>query len=411
MRRVWLAAGLVWLSAACASKPVKKADLVLIDQADARVLEGCYDCLIDARTAYVKLAAGKARPVILPRLFEVELLLTLREKELDLDFAPSLARARDLLKELPAPLEAARYVALVEGIPSDEIGIPRAEMGRFRQAAAKTFVPTVDAEIQWLSTAVGFSQPFRQYLSLAADCMYLRAAAAAGATAVCLAQSRSRAGRAAARHVSFRDLRSRHRACTDRARVLDRPEIRRGRVFPRPPRTCGSEADEGARAAGPCDQALSAVSGVDLFQRQFQPAHRRLQGRPRLLRRDDRAPAVARERAAGPRHLPDLPEAPAGGDSGGDTHHRSEARQHPRGLLLARVELPLPAATGAGAVRHRGGEADAIDVGDPHARRHHRTRSGRSRARREGPGHRQGHVGRRAELHGALVSGTGRDEA
>ena len=170
MRKVWLAAGLVWLSAACASKPVKNADLVLIDQADARVLEGCYDCLIDARTAYVKLAAGKARPVILPRLFEVELLLTLREKELDLDFAPSLARARDLLKELPAPLEAARYVAVVEGIPSDEIGIPRAEMGRFRQAAGKTFVPTVDAEIQWLSTAVGFSQPFRQYLSLAADC-------------------------------------------------------------------------------------------------------------------------------------------------------------------------------------------------------------------------------------------------
>ena len=32
-------------------------------------------------------------------------------------------------------------------------------------------------------------------------------------------------------------------------------------------------------------------------------------------------------------------------------------------------------------------------------------------SRREGPGHRQGHVGRRAELHGAVVSGTGRDEA
>ena len=125
------------LAAACASQPVKKADLVLLDQADARVLEGCYDCLIDARTTYVKLAAGKARPLILPRLFEVELLLTLREKELDLDFAPSLARARDLLKELPAPLEAARYVALVEGIPSDDVGIPRAEMGRFRQAASQ----------------------------------------------------------------------------------------------------------------------------------------------------------------------------------------------------------------------------------------------------------------------------------
>ena len=121
----------------------------------------------------MKLAAGKARPLILPRLFEVELLLTLREKELDLDFAPSLARARDLLKELPPLLEAARYVALVEAIPSDDVGIPRAEMGRFRQAAAKTFVPTIDAEIQWLSTAVGFGQPFRQYLSLAADCMYL----------------------------------------------------------------------------------------------------------------------------------------------------------------------------------------------------------------------------------------------
>ena len=49
MRKGWLAAGLVSLSAACASQPIKKADLVLLDQADARVLEGCYDCLIDAQ--------------------------------------------------------------------------------------------------------------------------------------------------------------------------------------------------------------------------------------------------------------------------------------------------------------------------------------------------------------------------
>jgi tetratricopeptide (TPR) repeat protein len=172
-------------------------DLVALEGADAKVLEGCYDCLIEARTTYVRLAAGKSRPSILPRLFEVELLLTLREKELAMDFTTSLARARELVKELPPALDAPRYLTIVEGIPSDDVGTPRAEDGAFRRAQAP-LVTRVDDELAWLrstSTPAAtpvpgakaggkgaaaatppavptLSQPVRQYLALALDCMY-----------------------------------------------------------------------------------------------------------------------------------------------------------------------------------------------------------------------------------------------
>lgn len=209
MRKLWLA--LVVVSAACASVPKQNPDQIALEGADAKVLEGCYDCLIEARTTYVRLAAGKSRPSILPRLFEVELLLTLREKELAMDFSTSLARARDLMKELPPVLDAPRYLAVVEGIPSDDVGTPRAEDGAFRRAQGP-LITRIDDELAWLrrtntiaSPAAGgevsgakagagtkagskaggkaaagatiappptLSQPVRQYLALALDCMY-----------------------------------------------------------------------------------------------------------------------------------------------------------------------------------------------------------------------------------------------
>lgn len=103
MRSVWLGALLV--STACASAPIKKPDQVALDQADALVRLGCYDCLQDARATYARVAVGKARPLVLGRLFEVELLLTLREKELAMDSKAALDRARALAGELPAALE------------------------------------------------------------------------------------------------------------------------------------------------------------------------------------------------------------------------------------------------------------------------------------------------------------------
>src|SRR4051812_25513356 len=100
MRRPWLLL-LLLIAPACASEPIKKLDLSALAAADAQVLQGCYDCLLEARATYERVGVGKARPMVVARLFETQLLITLRERELAMDSAASLARARDLAKELP----------------------------------------------------------------------------------------------------------------------------------------------------------------------------------------------------------------------------------------------------------------------------------------------------------------------
>ena len=169
MRRVWLGALIV--CTACASAPIKKPDQAALDQADGLVRQGCYDCLLEARTTYARVAAGKARPLVLGRLFEVELLLSLREKELAMDHQRALDRARALAAELPPALEPLRYVAIADAVPPDDMGSPRSEDMAFRRARSAV-VPRINEEVAWLQTAA-LGAPFRRYLSLAIDCMYL----------------------------------------------------------------------------------------------------------------------------------------------------------------------------------------------------------------------------------------------
>ncbi len=69
-----------------------------------------------------------------------------------MDAGAALARARELASELPAAVDAARYLEAVEAVPSDDIGSPRAEDAAFRRARA-AFVSRVDAEMAWLETA------------------------------------------------------------------------------------------------------------------------------------------------------------------------------------------------------------------------------------------------------------------
>ena len=176
MRRVWL--GAVLVSAACASAPIKKPEQVALDQADALVRQGCYDCLLEARTTYARVAVGKARPLVIGRLFEVELLLSLREKELAMDHQPALDRARALAAELPPALEPLRYVAIADAVPPDDMGSPRSADTAFRRARA-AFIPKINGEIAWLDTS-GLGVHFRKYLSLAIDCMYLTRGRAQG---------------------------------------------------------------------------------------------------------------------------------------------------------------------------------------------------------------------------------------
>ena len=87
-----------------------------------RVTARGYDCLIDAREMYRKLpAAAKAW------VFETDLLIALREKELGLAASDALTEARRIAKELPRELEAGRYIELVEAIPAASWGRCRAE--------------------------------------------------------------------------------------------------------------------------------------------------------------------------------------------------------------------------------------------------------------------------------------------
>ena len=120
MRRLWLAAVLV--SVGCASAPIRKQDQVALGNADALVLQGCYDCLLEARTIYERVAIGQARPLVIARLFETELLIVLREKELALDWSAALDRARALVPSLPGRL---RRRALSRGRQRDPSGLGR----------------------------------------------------------------------------------------------------------------------------------------------------------------------------------------------------------------------------------------------------------------------------------------------
>ena len=141
--------------------------------AELRVSEGCYDCLLEAKGAYEKLGVTQGRPSVAMRLFEIELLLTLRERELAMDSAASLARARALAPELPAGVDAPRYLTIVEAVPSDISGVPVSRDVAFRRAH-QAFAASVEEQIAWLSADSPVLLPVRQYLSVALDCAYGR---------------------------------------------------------------------------------------------------------------------------------------------------------------------------------------------------------------------------------------------
>jgi tetratricopeptide (TPR) repeat protein len=171
MRYVWLAALLAL--AGCASAPIKPQDVPRLAQADARVLDGCYDCLIEARDTYNKVAVGKARPLLITKLFETQLLIALREKELSLDSSLAFARARELAREMPPLAEAGRYLALAEQVPPEPRGTPQRELRAYHAARAGAYTPTVQDELDWLRSATSLNEYVRQYLSLAVDCGYI----------------------------------------------------------------------------------------------------------------------------------------------------------------------------------------------------------------------------------------------
>ena len=157
----------------------------LLALAETRTLQGCYDCLLEAKDAYTRLATGAERPRMLIRLFETELLIALREKELAIDAESSMSRARALVPELPPAISANRYLNVVEAVPPDGTGLPVAKVGAFRRGTVQ-YVAGLDVEIVWLLSDSGsqatpsvndrLQLPVRQYLALSLDCSYFRRA-------------------------------------------------------------------------------------------------------------------------------------------------------------------------------------------------------------------------------------------
>lgn len=155
-------------AAGCAARPDAHARESLA-RADAELLAGCYDCLVSAREGYRRLAVGGQRAVVLARVFEADLLIGLRERELALPASDALGEARRIAAELPRELEAARYLALVDAVPSAELGVARRAYGDFRIAHAD--LASSQVERAWLAGGQ-LRQPVREYLRLALDCAY-----------------------------------------------------------------------------------------------------------------------------------------------------------------------------------------------------------------------------------------------
>ncbi len=166
MRRVGVL--LLLVSAGCASAPIKKADELSLIQAQSRVLEGCYRCLIEARDVFERIAVGRARPLVVARLFETYVLIGLRERELALDSREAFGKARALAAELPPTYVGVPYVDLAEMIPPDMGGTPRAELTPFTRRAPSSARLT---ELKKELVSGEASPPFRAYLSASVDCL------------------------------------------------------------------------------------------------------------------------------------------------------------------------------------------------------------------------------------------------
>ena len=165
--RAVMAAVAVFVLAGCAARTTAPLDPSALVRARELVRQGCYDCLLEARDTYERIAAGGRLAVVTTRLFEVNLLLALRDKELALDPSEALARARALVPSQPPDVFAARYVRLVEAIPPDQIGMSRrSSLEYLAGLSGAEFRP--DA-LGWLQQSA-LDPVVREYVALSLEC-------------------------------------------------------------------------------------------------------------------------------------------------------------------------------------------------------------------------------------------------
>jgi hypothetical protein len=165
--------GVTAASAGCASARIRKENALALAAADAKVLEGCYGCLQDARRTYERLATGKnakISPGSVARLFETQVLIALREKELGLDSREAMEHARAIAPRVPASLEPTRVLALADLAMPDGNAYPL----KVTEALLRSHKPSmdkVDAELAWIEQAP-LTPAVRRYIALAVDCSF-----------------------------------------------------------------------------------------------------------------------------------------------------------------------------------------------------------------------------------------------
>jgi hypothetical protein len=157
-------------SVGCASARIRRENERALAAADSKVLAGCYDCLQDARRTYERLAVGKHASGIVVRLFETNVLLTIREKELGLDSRPSFGRARALAPRVPATVGASRVLAMADAMLSDDRAVPTKARDA-RIAELKSYRAALDTELTWIEQAP-LTPAVRKYIALAVDCAH-----------------------------------------------------------------------------------------------------------------------------------------------------------------------------------------------------------------------------------------------
>lgn len=143
----------------CGSKSARVAAGDSAGWADELVRQGCYDCLRDARSAYERLAARSA--AALTRVFEIDLLLALREKELSIDPSPTLAHAESLVPRL-LKVPAAGMLAIVKVVPEDSAG-------RLVLPPGKDSAAQIEAALAEINGSP-FTAEFKSYMRLSIQC-------------------------------------------------------------------------------------------------------------------------------------------------------------------------------------------------------------------------------------------------
>lgn len=161
------------LLGACATHRVTPEQLRIaaeaaLARADARLLRGCYGCLIEARDGYAALVTGPLGGQAAARLFGAELLIVLREKELAIDTAASMTRLATVGAGLPADLDVPALLRLVELVPPNVGGTPDATYAAFVRDHLRT-VRALDADVDALGASLLWA-PMRTYLTLAVQC-------------------------------------------------------------------------------------------------------------------------------------------------------------------------------------------------------------------------------------------------